>query len=99
MTDSEGVRVTSQEIYNQLTAFRKEFSDYLKDQGPKMAILEYKVKELEDKQHATEQANAAEKASRETLGHAERQNRRMVVWTFLGSSLAVEVINWILFHK
>ena len=87
-TDDDGVRVTNRDVYDTLIQFKKEFGDYVKDQGPKMALLEYKVKELEEKQHKAEEHS-----------FTERQNRRLYLWAFAGSSVAMEIVNWIAFHK
>lgn len=88
MTDDDGVRVTNREVYNALLDFRKEFSEYVKDQGPKMVLLEYKVNELENKLDLTEKRTFDEK-----------QTRKLFLWGFAGSSVMLEVLNWILFHK
>lgn len=88
MSESDDDRITNREVYNTLLEFKKEFGDYVKEQGPKMALLEYKVLELEKKQQATE-----------AQSFTEKQNRKLYLWAFGGSSVALEIFNWIVFHK
>jgi hypothetical protein len=99
MTDDDGVRVTNRDVYDTLIQFKKEFGDYVKDQGPKMALLEYKVTELEGKQKRSEEDKIRSDAVEEERKFAEKQTRRLYLWGFAGSSVILEVANWVVFHK
>lgn len=99
MSESDDDRITNREVYNTLLEFKKEFGDYVKEQGPKMALLEYKVLELEKKQQAAETQALTDKAAMEAQAFTERQNRKLYLWAFGGSSVALEIVNWIVFHK
>lgn len=88
MTEDDSLRVTNRDVYNALIEFRKEFGDYVKEQGPKIALLEYQVEQLKEKQKEAEDH-----------GFSEKQNRRLYLWSFAGSGVVVEIINYLMFHK
>lgn len=99
MTEDDGVRVTNRDVYNALIEFRKEFGDYVKEQGPRMAVLEYEVKELKGKiKDAEDRAQKAEDRAIDQ-NFTEKQTRRLYLWGFAGSSVLLEIANFILFHK
>lgn len=84
----DGFTVTNRDVYNILIEFKKEFGEYVKEHGPKIAVLEYEVKELKEELRKTEDRSFVAK-----------QNFKIMLWAFGGSSVMLEILNYVLFHK